>query len=481
MSGAGARFGSLDGAALVVTTVVGAGIFTVPAYVASLTGGAGMTLGLWLAGGLLALAGALSYAELAARLPRGGAEYVYLREAFGETPAFLSGWTSFVAGFSGAIAAAAVGFATYAGDVVPALARFPTATLAIGPVDVTVSATTFVALGLIALFTTISIAGVRASRVATNALALLIVSGVIALVAATFVGASAPGQALSRSASPGLGAWSALVPIFFTYSGWNAAAYVAGEFRDPSRSIPRALIAGTLIVTLLYVALNAALLRTLSAGGLAAAAAPVSSAAHWAMGTAGGTAVAVLVLVALASSVCAMVITGPRIYAEMARDGVLPAFFARSSHTGRAPAAAAVTQSVWSGLLVLTGTFGQIVTYTGFAIVVFSGVAVCALFVLRRRLGAPATFRVPGFPVIPLLFVASCAVIAAASIRYAPGPSLVGVALILAGVPVRAVARRRSGSAQSRSASPHSIVINGRSGTAFRDDPLHPHDGPGTA
>ena len=424
-------FGAVDGAALVVATVVGAGIFTVPSLVAKLAGSPALVLSLWVIGGLVAMAGALSYAELAARFPRGGAEYVYIREAFGPTAAFLSGWTSFIAGFSGAIAAAAVGFGAYLSALVPALAPYTTA----------------VALAIIAVFTIISIAGVRASRVATNALAVLIIAGMVTIVVASVLGVSP--RTATVSVASGSGAMSALVPIFFTYSGWNAAAYVAGEFRNPSKSVPRALIGGTLIVTVLYVALNVALMRTLSTSGLAESTAPVTAASRGALGPIGELLVGLLVLVALASSVCAMVITGPRIYREMAEDGVLPRVFARSSARDGVPAFAVVVQSLWSGVLVVSGTFEQIVTYTGFAIVLFSGLAVCSLFVLRRRLGAPASYRVPGYPVVPAAFIVAVSVIAVGSFRYAPGPSLVGIALIFAGLPIlllgsRLAARRQS-------------------------------------
>jgi APA family basic amino acid/polyamine antiporter len=292
------------------------------------------------------------------------------------------------------------------------------------------------------LFTTVCLAGVRASRVATNALAVLIVVGIAALAIAS-VGSDAVSVAPNAASGFGTAALSALVPIFFTYSGWNAAAYVAGEFRDPGRSIPRALVGGTLAVTMLYVAINAAMLRALSTGGLATAEAPVASTAALTMGTTGQWAVTLLVLGALASSVCAMVITGPRIYSEMARDGVLPRLFATSERR-TVPVASAIAQSLWSAVLVLTGTFGQIVTYTGFSIVVFSGAAVCALFMLRRRGGAPVGYKVPGYPWVPALFVASCVAITIASVRYAPGPSLVGLALILLGLPLRLVLRQRA-------------------------------------
>ena len=434
MSGQAGRFGAIDGAALVVASVVGAGIFTVPSYVAGLAGSPLMIVSLWLGGGLLALAGALCYAELATRFPRGGAEYVYLREAFGDTIGFLSGWTSFIAGFSGAIAAAAVGFAAHLAGALPGLLPSAVGTLDLGPVTLTLSATTGVALTLIAVFTIVSIAGVSASRVATNALALLIIVG-LAAIAGTGVFTGSSGTV---SAAPVNGAAiSALVPIFFTYSGWNAAAYVAGEFRNPNKNIPRALVTGTLIVTVLYVAINFVLIRVLSPAVLAGSTTPVATAASLLLGDAGGAITMVLVLVALSSSVCALVITGPRIYMEMARDGALPLMFAGRGRGHRAPRTAAIAQSCWSGVLVLTGTFGQIVTYTGFSILLFSGAAVASLIVLRRRKGPPSQFAVPGYPILPIAFVGGVLLISAASFRYAPGPSLVGLGLIAAGIPVR--------------------------------------------
>jgi APA family basic amino acid/polyamine antiporter len=412
------RFGALDGAALVVTTVVGAGIFTVPTYVASLAGSAPLIMFLWVLGGAIAMMGALCYAELAARHPRGGAEYVYIREAFGATAGFLSGWTSFVAGFSGAIAAAAVGFGAYLARVAPIFE----------------GSQTLVAVALIGIFTVVSLAGVRSSTWAANALALLVIAGVVTLALAGLAGA-APGIGAVGGAS--MGAASALVPIFFTYSGWNAAAYVAGEFGNPQRDVPRALISGTLLVTVLYVGLNAALVRTLSVGGVSVSQAPVAEAALATFGASGSVIVGVLVLVALASSVCAMIITGPRIYLEMARDGVLPPALGRRTARG-VPRTAVVAQSVWCVVLVLSGTFEQIVAYTGFAIVVFSGLAVAALFVMRRRDGPPSTYRVPGYPVVPALFLVLVAIMAAAAFRFAPGPSVAGVALIGAGLLARA-------------------------------------------
>lgn len=437
MTSGDARFGAVDGAALVIASVVGAGIFTVPAYVARLAGTSWLTLALWGLGGLLAMAGALCYSELAARHPRGGAEYVYLREAFGETTGFLSGWTSFIAGFSGAIAAAAVGFAAHLADVSGSAALDAQWPVAIGPLAVQVSAESLVAIALIAVCTVISVAGVRMGRFTTNALTMAIVAGIVVITVAGAV--SPPSGSGATAGTAASGAASALVPIFFTYSGWNAAAYVAAEYRNPPRDVPRALIGGTLVVTVLYMGINFAMLQVYPAPVLGSSPAPVSAAARVLLGPEGGATVAALVLTALASSVCAMAITGPRIYAEMAADGVLP----RAFHTDGAapPAVAVIAQSVWSAVLVLTGTFEEIVTYTGFAIVLFSGAAVAALLVLRRRHGRPTTFAVPGYPVVPVVFIACTVLIALASFRYAPGPSAIGVVLIAAGIPLRRFAR----------------------------------------
>jgi APA family basic amino acid/polyamine antiporter len=289
-----------------------------------------------------------------------------------------------------------------------------------------------IALGVIAIFTVVGVAGIQASRAATNALAIMIVVGIATLAGVTFVGSG--GVIPARTTEVGqVSALSALVPIFFTYSGWNAAAYVAGEFDNPRRNVPRALIAGTLAVTVLYVALNAGLLAALTPARLATSQAPVAQAANAAWPGAGSLWVTGLALVALASSVCAMIVTGPRIYLEMARDRALPSFFAKVRRRDGLPIAAIAAQSVWSALLVVTGTFEQIVTYTGFSIVLFSGAAVCALFVLRRRLGAPTGYSVPAYPLVPIAFVVASVAIAVASFRYAPGPALVGLGLIALG------------------------------------------------
>ena len=432
------QYGALDGAALVVATVIGSGIFTVPAIVARLVPSGPGILAVWLLGGVLALAGALAYAELATRFPRSGGEYVYLREAFGPLAGFLSGWTSFVAGFSGAIAASAAGIAAYLARVVPALGHTPIIGFGIGPLEVAISPATLIGVGVIVLFTAINLAGVSAGRVTTSAFAIVLVAG-MAILAVLGLASPAPAEATGSPAGlAGIGA--ALVPVMFTYSGWNAAAYISSEFRNPSRDVPRALAIGTATVTLLYIAVNWTLISALAPSGVAGSTTPVESAAHTTFGATGSLWVTALVLAALGSSVSAMIVTGPRIYAAMAEDGALPRFFASVRGRDRRPIGAMLAQSAWSCILVLTGTFEALVTYTGIAVVAFAGATVLGLFIIRRRtmqdqqVGYPAW----GYPLFPAAFVALSAFMLVATFRFQPGASLAGVALIALGIPLYA-------------------------------------------
>jgi APA family basic amino acid/polyamine antiporter len=443
------KLGTLDGAALVVSTVIGAGIFTVPSLIASLTGSASGFITVWVAGGVLAIAGALSYAELASRFPDAGGEYVYLREAFGPVAGFLTGWTSFIAGFSGAIAASAVGFARYLTPTWPSVGGPPLLRLGTGPLSLTVSPTTLIAVGLILAFTAVAVAGLESSRRTNNLLAVLLIFWIVAFVTAGVVRLPVAPTAAATTpvdTSGMMAIAAALVPVMFTYSGWNAAAYVANDFDAPRRTVPRALALGAAVVTVLYVALNVTYLRALSLGGVAGTPTPGEGAAAVILGTARRNWLTPVVLAALASSVCAMVITGPRIYLQMARDGAMPRAFATVRERDGFPVTSIVLQSVWSCVLVLTGTFEAIVTYTGFAVVLFAGAAVASVFVFRRRDVQPwGGYRVWGFPVVPALFVIASALMLQATIAREPLPSLAGLALMAAGLPLYAWWRRGAG------------------------------------
>jgi APA family basic amino acid/polyamine antiporter len=433
------QLGTIDGAALVVSTVVGVGIFVSPGIVAGLVPSPMPMLAAWAAGGVLALCGALVYAELAATYPSAGGEYVYIRRAFGPLAGFLSGWTSLVAGFSGAIAAAAVGFAEYLGRFVPWAANTEAlVTFGVPAARLAVTTRALVAISLILLFTMVHLRGLGPGRAMNNALAALNVVTVVLLVGVGFVMGDAPVRDWAAESRPWtVGSWLlALIPVMFTFSGWNAPAYLGGEFREPGRSLPRAFVIGTCIVLALYLALVGLYLHALGVTDLSRTTAVGDRAVATLLGSSGVALLVPLIVLALASSVSAMVMAGPRVYYAMAQDGALPAGLARLSPRS-VPAHALVAQSVCSCVLVVTGAFETLLTYTGFAIVLFGGIAVASLFVLRRRdAGLARPYLVWGYPITPAAFVIASVAMVVQAIRLAPTPSLWGTAIILAGVPV---------------------------------------------
>lgn len=453
------RLGPLDAAAIVVSNVIGGGIFFVPILVAGMVPDAGAMLAVWLAGGLLAFAGAMAYAELAAVRPQAGGEYVYLREAFGRPAAFLTGWTSFVAGFTGAIAASAVALADYVGRFVPAAAdASPLFTVPVPGLPLVVSPRAVIALTAIGALSWVHLRGLGPGRLVQNLLAGLKVTALVFFVAAGFaIGRGAMPAVVPGSAILSAGWMLALVPVMFSYSGWNAAAYVAEEVRNPGRNVPLALGLGTAAVVVLYLALNLLYLFALPPADLGALTGGrlVDTVAERLFGFVAGDVLAVFSIISLAASISAMVLAGPRVYYAMARDGLFLGSAARVHPRYRTPVVAIVAQALWSAVLVLSGTLGQLVNYTGFAVVLFSGVAVAALFVLRRRHPTEVRpFSAWGYPVAPAVFVAASAVIVVNELWSNPGTSLVGLAVIAAGLPVFFVVNRRRGRARSSSSGP---------------------------
>ena len=436
------RLGPVDAAAIVISNVIGSGIFFVPVIVAQLVPQPAAMLGVWLAGGALAFAGAMAYAELAALKPRAGGEYVYLREAFGPLAAFLTGWTSFVAGFSGAIAASSVALADYVGRFIPAAAD---ATPLVNVPGVAISPRSIVALTPIVALTIIHVRGLGPGRLLQNVLAALKVSAIILVVALGFSIGNGDSSQLTADASVApMSLLLALVPVMFSYSGWNAATYVAEEVRDPSRNVPLALALGTVTVVVLYVALNALYLFAMPAGELAALPGGrlMDTVAERLFGFAAGNLLAVFTIVSLAASVSAMVLAGPRVYYAMARDGVFVQIAERVHPRFHTPVAAIVAQGVWSGVLVLSGTLSQLVSYTGFAVVLFAGIGVLALFVLRRRDPAVRPFSALGYPWAPAIFVVASAAMVINEVWRNPATTLAGLAIIAIGIPVYYVMRR---------------------------------------
>jgi APA family basic amino acid/polyamine antiporter len=435
------RLGPFDAAALIVSNVIGGGILFTPPQVAAQVPRPLFFLAAWLAGGALAFAGAMAYAELAALRPRAGGEYVYLKAAYGNLAAFLTGWTSFVAGFSGAIAVSAVVLASYLGRFIPAAAsNTPLLVVPLPLVPLTVSRQALVAISAIALMSWVHLRGVGPGRVVGNLLATFKVLALVIFIALGFsIGTGSMSHLQQSGGSVGPAGWLlSLVPVMFTYSGWNAAGYVAEEIRDPGRNVPRAFALGTLAVVAIYLSLNLLYLYVLPVGELAVVRGSVLDViADRLLGARAGNIMGVVSIVSLAASISAMTFAGPRVYYAMARDGLFFSSAARVHPRFRTPSISIVSQGVWSALLVLSGGASALTRYTGFAVVLFAGVAVAALFVLRvRQPGAPRPFRAVGYPVAPAIFALASFAVVVNAIYADPGPARAGVGIIAAGIPL---------------------------------------------
>jgi APA family basic amino acid/polyamine antiporter len=435
------RLGPLDAAAVIVSNVIGGGILFTPPQVAASVPSALLFLSTWAAGGVLAFAGAIAYAELAALRPHAGGEYVYLREAYGRLAAFLTGWTSFVAGFSGAIAANAVFFAVYMGRFVPAAGvATPFLVLPIVPgiVELTFSPQTVCALVLVWGFAFIHLRGVGTGRLVGNILAVLKVSALVLFVAFGFsFGAGNPSNVVQTGPVAPASWLLALIPVMFAYSGWNAASYIAEEIRDPGRNVPRAFALGTGAVVALYLALNMLYLYVLPIDRLATIKGSVLDVvADGLLGPAAGNVMAAVAIISLSASVSAMTFAGPRVYFAMARDGL---FFRRAAAVHpkyRTPATAIVAQAIWASLLLVSAKGDTLVNYTGFAITLFLGVAVAAVFVLRsREPNADRPFRAWGYPLFPGLFVVASAAILINALWNGPAAAVASAVVMALGLP----------------------------------------------
>jgi APA family basic amino acid/polyamine antiporter len=453
------RLGPLDAAAIIVSNVIGGGILFTAPQVAAMVPSPGLFLLTWVAGGGLAFTGAMAYAELAALRPRAGGGDVYLHAAYGRLAAFLTGWTSFVAGFSGAIAASAVVLAFYLGRFVPvARDTTPLLTLPLPFVPLTLTPQAAIALAAIWLMSLVHIRGVGPGRVVGNVLASLKVAALLLFIAVGFsFGTGSAANFTASAGTPAAGPWLfALIPVLFTYAGWNAASYVAEEIRDPGRNLPRSLAIGTLAVIAIYLLLNALYLYVVPVGDLAKVQGSVLDViADRLLGAAAGHVMGAVSIVSLLASISAMVFAGPRVYYAMARDGLFFRSAARVHPAYRTPARAIVAQGVWSTLLVLSGGATALTTYTGFAITLFSGIAVLALFVLRRREpDAPRPFRTFGYPFAPGLFALVSFLIVGNALstdllvpllRGTPlGPSAAGLLVVALGLPLYAWFARRA-------------------------------------
>jgi APA family basic amino acid/polyamine antiporter len=423
------RIGLFSATMLVVGGIIGSGIFLNPAIVAQRVGSGRLILLTWMLGAAIALLGAFVFAELGARAPAAGGGYVYLRDAFGPLPAFLYGWALLLAIASGAAAAVAVTFAHYAA---------PLFGLGAGNEP-------WLAALAIALLSAINAFGVRPGAWTQNVFTLLKLAAIAALVIAALIGggpssaASCTGSACGGASVSGSGVivaiGTALVPVLFAYGGWQQTNFVAEEMVDARRNLPRALVIGVVIVGAVYLAANLTYLRALGPAGLAVSRAPAADVMAAFAGDTGRRLIAAGIAVSTFGFLNLVILVTPRVYQAMARDGLFFARFAELHPRSRAPVAAIAAQGAWAIVLLLSGSYGQLLDWVTFADWIFFGVTAATLFVYRRR--APdASYLAPAFPWTVLLFILACVYVVGGSIVSNPANALRGAALLGAGVPV---------------------------------------------
>jgi basic amino acid/polyamine antiporter, APA family len=413
---------------LVMGGIVGAGIFVNPHVVARAAPTPALILGAWLAGGLVALAGAFVYAELAARRPGVGGQYAYLRDAFHPSVAFLYGWALLLVVQTGGMAAVAVTFARYFLE----LTGWPLAEWAVAAIA-------------LAALTAVNCAGVRAGGTLQSVLMVLKIAAFVTLVCAGLA-ALAPG----RLAEAGAGArrapldqltafFGALTPVMFAYGGWQTASFVAAEMRDPRRDLARGLLYGVAGVIVLYAMVNFVCVGVLGADVLAETPAPASAVMRAALGEAGARFIAAAVALSALGFLSQGMLTAPRVYFAMAEDRLFFAPLARLHPRTRAPVWAVALQGALAVVIAVAGRYEQILSYVVSVDFIFFGLTGLALFAFRKRAArggeADAGFRAPGHPVTSAFFVAACCAVVAAAVYREPWNSAAGLLILLAGVP----------------------------------------------
>ncbi len=422
------RLGLFSGTMAVIGGIIGGGIFLTPATVAERVGSAPLIIVAWVVGGVVALVGALCFGELGARRPKAGGGYVYLREAWGPLPAFLYGWALLFLIATGAIAAVAIMFATYA---LPLVGLPPRLTVPL-------------AAGAVVFLTGLNYVGVKPAAVTQNIFTVLKLAALAALIVAGLSAVSF--TALDRPPPPSPAAHvavtlgAALVPILFTYGGWQQTNFIAEEIIEPERNLPRALVLGVAVVVAMYLLANVAYLRVLGPGGLAATSAPAAAVMRAVLGPAGGALIAAGIAASTFGFLNLVILVTPRVFQAMAADGVFFSRLAELHPVYRTPSAAIVLQGAWAIVLTVSyGTFSQLVDYVAFGDWIFFGLTVAGLFIYRRRDTAPpgpGAFRVPGYPWTPALFVIAAMYVVASAVLANPRNASFGTGLLLLGVPV---------------------------------------------
>src|SRR5215831_4714975 len=406
--------------AMVVGTIIGASIFVQPSEITKqMPSVSGIVLA-WLAAGALTLAGALVCAELASAFPRTGGVYVFLKEAYSPALGFLWGWAMFWSMHSGIIAAIATVFARYAAQFFP----------------LTDVGLRLAAVAVILVLSAVNYVGVRHGGLVQNVFTAAKVLAIAGIVAAGLTWHGPAPAAVAGGDVSVRGLILAIAAGLFAYGGWHMVTYTAGETKDPARTIPRALLLGTLIVTACYAGLNAIYLRVLPLDAVRASTHVAADAADVLLGGGGAKLMAALVLVSTFGAVNGIILVGPRVYYSMARDGLLFRWLGDVHPTFHTPARGIVVQAAWASVLALTNTYGALFSRVIYTEWIFFAIMAAGLLRLRRRPDYKPAYRLWGTPVVPLVFIAASLVVVAMQITAATKDSLLGLAMVVAGLPV---------------------------------------------
>ena len=427
---------------LVVGTVIGSGIFLTTGGMAALIPSPTLLLAAWVLGGVLSIAGGLTYAEMGAMFPRSGGVYVFLREAYGGLTAFLYGWASFLVVISGALAAVAVGFADYLSYFIPALSTSRVVvSIAVPWGTFAISAGQLVAAASLGVLGAVNYVGVRSGNMVNVVLTAAKVAGLSAIpIMALVAGSAAPAftPVVPPDVARPLAAFGiAMIAVLWTYESWYYVTYAAGEIKHPERNLPLALVFGIGALILIYVTVNVAYLYALSIEEMKGVTRIAEKAATALMGPGGASLIALTVVLSTFGCNAAGLLGGSRVLFAMGRDGVFLPAASRVHPVYRTPHVAIVALTAWSMVLALSGTYEQLFTYVMFASILFSMAAGVALFILRRTQPATARpYRAWGYPMVPALFVLGSGAFVLNTLVERPVESITGLALVALGLPV---------------------------------------------
>lgn len=428
---------------IVIANMIGAGIFTTSGLLMQDLHNPIVMILLWVVGGGIAICGALSYGELGAAIPRAGGEYAFLSRLYHPTLGFLSGWVSFFVGFSAPIAASAIGFVAYMTRAFPEI-------LHLGIFDASVEASILrklYAILVIVIFTAVHVRGLEFGANVQNVLTILKVGLIVGLIFAGFTFGQGSWEHFSQGIDFDfdLGGWKviglSLMWIMFAYSGWNASAYIGSEIKNPSKNLPRSLIMGTGIVILLYFCLNLIYVYASSPSDMEGVISIAGLAAGNLFGQSFERILSIMISFALFSSLSAYIILGPRVYYSMARDKYFFRFASDVHKKFGVPAKSIMLQGVIAAVMVLFGTFDQLLTYMGFSLGIFPLLAVLGVFKVRRLKLSP--YKMPGFPLAPILYIIAGISILILAFFQRPKESSIAIATVLIGIPVYLIFKKK--------------------------------------